>query len=143
MFGLSPSRMSVGNGTGTVRHSAGERADEDATKGETRTAAGLDHDVVHGLGHVREPVDLLAFLLERDHEAPVVFAHLRKLGGDLPGELDAVFQGRIGLEGLALDLLEQVWAPAQELVVRELPCLDVRGRALRTRGLLRGGRGAP
>ena len=71
-------------------------------------------------------VNLLAFLLERDHETPVVVAHLRELGSDLARELDAVLQGRIGLKRLPFDLLEEVRATTKELVVGKLPCLHVR-----------------
>ena len=87
------------------------------------TAAGLDHDIVHRFRHGGEAVDLLALLLERYHKPTVVVAHLRELRGDLAGELDAMLQRRIRLQSLALDLLKEVGAAAQELVVRELPCL--------------------
>ena len=89
------------------------------------TAAGLDHDIVHRLRDRGETVDLLALLLERDGQAPVVLPHLRELRGDLARELDAVLQGRIRLQSLALDLLKEVGAAAQELVVGELPGLHV------------------
>lgn len=96
----------------------------------TLTAAGLDHDIVHRLRHRGEAVDLLALLLERHHEPTVVVAHLRELRSNLAGKFDAVLQGRVWLECLALDLFKEVGAAAQELVVGELPCLHVRGRAL-------------
>ena len=63
-------------------------------------------------------------------EPSVVVAHLRELCGDLTGELDAVLDRRVGLQRLTLDLLEEVWSSAKELVVRELPGLHVRRGAL-------------
>lgn len=69
------------------------------------------------------------------HQPPIIVSHLRELRGDLARELDAVLDGGVGLERLALDLLEQVGAAAQELVVRELPGLDVGGGALGAWGL--------
>ena len=137
--------MSFGNGTGTVREGECQRQLPDSyppeKKGrkragrEKRTSTRLDHHIIHRLRHIRQPVELLPLLLERDHQPAVVVAHLRQLRGDLPGQLDAVLERRVRLERLALDLLEQVRAAAQELVVGELPGLHVGRRALRTRGL--------
>ena len=99
------------------------------------TAAGLDHDIVHRLRHGGETVNFLALLLERHHKPTVVLTHLRELRSDLAGQFDAVLQGRVRLKSLALDLLKEVGAAAQELVVGELPCLHIRGRALCPGGL--------
>ena len=99
------------------------------------TAASLDHDIVHRLRHGGKAVDLLAFLLERHHEPTVVLAHLRELRRNFAGQLDAMLQGRVWLESLALNLLKEVGAAAQEFVVGELPCLHVRRRTLCPGGL--------
>ena len=65
----------------------------------------------------------------------VLVAHLIQLGLDLVREFYAVLDARVWLERLALDLLQQVRTAPQELVVGELPGLDVGRRALCARGL--------
>ena len=53
----------------------------------------------------------------------MVLTHLAQLRSKLTGQLHTLFNRRIRVKGLALDLVEQVWATTQELVVRELPDL--------------------
>ena len=87
-------------------------------------------DLVQGLRDACEAFHLVPLLRQRVHEPSVVVAHLRELRSDFAGELDAVLDGGIGLQRLALDLLEEIWPSAKELVMRELPSLHVRRSAL-------------
>ena len=123
-WGTALALVSHGRSANLIQHRHG------GDSGETLTAAGFDHDIVHRLRDRGKTVDLLTLLLERDGQPTVVLSHLRKLRGDLARELDAMLQRRIRLQSLALDLLEQVRAAAQELVMGKLPCLDVRRGAL-------------
>lgn len=99
-----------------------------------RNAAGptAGHHVIHGLCHNRQTLDLRALGVNGHSKTAIILPRLSKLRSDLARKLDAMFQRRIRLERLTLNLLEQVGTPAQEFMMRELPRLHVRGSALRT-----------
>lgn len=88
-----------------------------------------------------EAVKASFFGVERVDDPSVLVAHLVELCGDLTWEFDPVFDGRVGLERFPLDLFQEIWAAAKELVMRELPRLSIGRSALSTRRLC-GSKGA-
>ena len=95
---------------------------------ERRTPTGeiLVNDIVERLCEQGEPLDFLCLGDELGIYPTVFLSHLIELRLNFTGELDAVLDGGIRLEGFTLDFVEQVWSAAEELVVRELPRLGVR-----------------
>lgn len=93
-----------------------------------------DH-VVERLGDVRQTVKAYFFGRERVRDPSVLVPHLVELRGDLAGELDSMLDGGVRLERFPLDLFQEIWAAAEELVMRELPRLGIGRSALGTRCL--------
>lgn len=98
-------------------------------------AVHLRDDVIQGLGNVGQPVHFHLLVIESVNETTVVISHLRQLRRNLSRKLYTVLQGRVRLESFALDLLQEIRSPAEELMMREFPGLDVRGGSLGTRCL--------
>ena len=102
----------------------------------TTTRERLRHDVIQQLRDTRQLVDLVPLRIKGVDQSPVVIPHLRQLGSHLAWQFYSVLDRRVWLKRFPFDLLEQIGTTTEELVVRELPSLYVRRRALRSWCLL-------
>lgn len=93
-----------------------------------------DH-FVESLGDVGETVKAYFFGGERVCDPSILVPHLVELRCDLAGEFDSMLDGGVWLERFPLDLFQEIWAAAEELVMRELPRLGIGRSALGTRCL--------
>ena len=96
----------------------------------------LRNHIVQCLCDTSESIYLTLLAIERMDEPSVVVSHLRQLCRNLAWKLYTL-QGGIGLQCFALDLLQKIRSPSEELVMGKLPSLNVCRRALGS-GRLRG-----